>query len=98
MAKLQWRKGCCTKRVLVKGGPESLRSGTRVCRKLGPLTYLQGIKSWGIILSGKEFIKKELGLQIYTDTAFGNNPIYRFLTGGHVILAGGGPLFWKFKK
>ena len=25
MAKLQWRKGCCTKRVLVKGGPKSLR-------------------------------------------------------------------------
>ena len=25
VAKLQWRKGCCTKRVLVKGGPESLR-------------------------------------------------------------------------
>ena len=62
------------------------------------LRYLQGTKSWGITLGGKEFTKKELGLQIYADAAFGNDPIYRFSTGGHVVLAGGGPLFWKSKK
>ena len=30
--------------------------------------------------------------------AFDNNPIYRFSIGGHVVLASGGPLFWKSKK
>jgi hypothetical protein len=57
------------------------------------IRYLQGIKSWGIILGGKEFIKEELSLQIYADAAFGDDPIYRFSTGGHVVLAGGGPLY-----
>jgi hypothetical protein len=60
--------------------------------------YLQGIIDWGITLGGREFIKKEIGLQIYADAAFGDDSIHRFSTGGHVILAGGGPVYWKLKK
>jgi hypothetical protein len=62
------------------------------------LRYLHGTTEWGITLGGKEFTKKKLGLLIYADAAFGDDPIYRFSTGGHVFLAGGGPLYWKSKK
>jgi hypothetical protein len=60
--------------------------------------YLQGTTDWGITLGGKEFTKEELGLQIYADASFGDDPIHRFSTGGHVVLAGGGPVYWKSKK
>ena len=62
------------------------------------LRYLQGTTGWGITLGGKEYTKEELGLQIYADAAFGDDPIYRFSTGGHVVLTGGGPVYWKSKK
>jgi hypothetical protein len=60
--------------------------------------YLKGTTDWGITLGGKEYTKKELGLQIYADAAFGDDPIQRFSTAGHVVLAGGGPIYWKSKK
>ena len=62
------------------------------------MRYLKGTADWGIVLGGPEFTKEELGLQIYADAAFGDDPIRRFSTGAHVVLAGGGPLYWKSKK
>ena len=45
------------------------------------LRYLKGTGDWGIVLGGPEFTKEELGLQIYADAAFGDDPIRRFSTG-----------------
>ena len=57
-----------------------------------------GTIDWGIVLGGLEYTKEELGLHIYADAAFGDDPIHRYSTGGHVVLAGGGPIYWKSKK
>ena len=57
------------------------------------LRYLQGTINWGIILDEKEFTKKKLGLHIYVDAAFGDDPIYCFSTDGYIIMAGDSPLY-----
>ena len=60
--------------------------------------YLNGTVDWGITLRGKEFTMKDLGLQIFADAAFDDDPIQRYSTGGHVVMAGAGPVYWKSKK
>ena len=62
------------------------------------LKYLIGTIDWGIVLGGLEYSKENLGLHIYADAAFGDDPIHRYSTGGHVVLAGGGLIYWKSKK
>ena len=62
------------------------------------MKYLIGTIDWGIVLGGLEYLKEDLGLHIYADAAFRDDPIHRYSTGGHVVLAGRGPIYWKSKK
>lgn len=58
--------------------------------------YLKGTLGYGLLFGGKEYIDK-LSLHAYADASFGDNPLTRYSTAGHVIFVAGGPVYWKSK-
>lgn len=60
------------------------------------LRYLKGTASYGLLFGGKDYINN-LRLHAFADAAFGDNPLTRYSTGGHVIFVAGGPVYWKSK-